>query len=141
MRVAALCDIHANLSALDAVLREIRRENVDQIVVGGDVVPGPMPRETLARLLSLDIPIRFIHGNGELAVLAQMTPAAAESVTYWGTASGEPLPEPLREVLRWTARQLGREHESLLAGWPKTASLNRDLHAIDRRGKTRAGVR
>ena len=53
MRVAALCDIHANLPALEAVLREIRRENVDQIVVGGDLVPGPMPRETIARLLSL----------------------------------------------------------------------------------------
>ncbi len=72
MRVAALYDIHGNLPALEAVLEDVRGANVDQIVVGGDVVPGPMPRETLARLLDLDLPTHFIHGNGELAILAQM---------------------------------------------------------------------
>src|SRR5262249_25926057 len=71
-RVAALYDIHGNLPALEAVLEEIREAEVDQIVVGGDVVPGPMPGETLARLLALDRPVHFIQGNGELAMLAQM---------------------------------------------------------------------
>ena len=56
MRVAALFDIHGNIHALDAVLEEVRREHVDMLVVGGDVLPGPMPRETIARLLALDIP-------------------------------------------------------------------------------------
>ena len=31
-----------------------------------------MPRETLVRLLELDLPFQFIVGNGELAVLAEM---------------------------------------------------------------------
>jgi Icc-related predicted phosphoesterase len=44
MRLAALYDIHGNLSALEAVLDDIRREQVEHIVVGGDVLPGPMPR-------------------------------------------------------------------------------------------------
>jgi Icc-related predicted phosphoesterase len=48
MRVAALFDIHGNLPALEAVLAEVRAERVDHIVVGGDVLPGPMPAETLA---------------------------------------------------------------------------------------------
>ncbi len=69
-RIAVICDIHGNLAALEAVLEEIQASAVDEIVVGGDVLPGPMPRETLARLLSLEIPVRFIHGNGELAALA-----------------------------------------------------------------------
>lgn len=34
---------------------------------GGDVVTGPMPQETLQRLLDFDRPVHFIHGNGELA--------------------------------------------------------------------------
>ena len=38
MRIAALYDIHANLPALEAVLRDVRDANVDQVVVGGDVV-------------------------------------------------------------------------------------------------------
>lgn len=123
MRVAAICDIHCNLPALEAVLEDIRRAVVDRIVVAGDVVPGPMPRDTLARLLELDIPVEFIYGNGELAVLAQMAATDPNTVTYWGTAGGIPLPEPHREVLRWTARQLLPEDERLLASWPKTLRL------------------
>ena len=42
MPVAALYDIHGNLPALEAVLQEVRRAEVDRIVVGGDVFPGPM---------------------------------------------------------------------------------------------------
>ena len=65
MPVAALYDIHGNLPALEAVLEDIVRAGADRVVVGGDVVPGPMPRETLVRLLELDLPFQFIVGNGE----------------------------------------------------------------------------
>jgi predicted phosphodiesterase len=123
MRVAAIYDIHGNLPALEAVLQDIREADVDQVVVGGDVVPGPMPRETLRRLLDLDLPVQFIHGNCELAVLAQMAATEAGSVTYWGTASGAPLPEPLQEVMHWTAQQLQPEYEPVFASWPKTLRL------------------
>lgn len=123
MRVAALYDIHGNLPALEAVLQDVRQAGVDQVVVGGDVVPGPMPRETLQRLLDLELPVRFIHGNGELAMLAQMAATVTGSVTYWGTTSGAPLPEPLREVYRWTAQQLQPDYEPVLASWPKTLQL------------------
>lgn len=123
MRVAALYDIHGNLPALEAVLQEIRAAGVDQVVVGGDVVPGPMPRETLKRLLDLDLPVQFIHGNCELAVLAQMAATQADAVTYWGTTSGAPLPEPLQAAMRWTAQQLQPEYEPLFASWPKTLQI------------------
>lgn len=126
MRVAAVYDIHGNLPALEAVLEDIRQANVDQIVVGGDVVPGPMPRETLGRLLDLDLPTHFIHGNGELAILAQMAGARNGSVTYWGTISGARPPESIIDVYRWTAAQLQPEFEPVLARWPKTLQLEID---------------
>ena len=107
-RVAAIYDIHGNLPALEAVLQEIRQAQVDHVVVGGDVVPGPMPRETLATLLDLNIPVQFILGNGEVAVLEVM-------------AGREPaVPPQYLPVIRWTAQQLHPEYERLLAGWPKT---------------------
>ena len=53
MRVAALYDIHGMLPALEAVLAEVEREDVDAIVLGGDLVGGPQPAETLARLRAL----------------------------------------------------------------------------------------
>src|SRR5206468_11074083 len=126
MRVAALYDIHGNLPALEAVLQDVRQADVDQIVVGGDVVPGPMPRETLGRLLDLDLPTHFIHGNGELAILAQMAEARTGSITYWGTTSGARPPESIVEIYRWTAAQLQPEFESVLARWLKTLQLEID---------------
>jgi len=109
MRVAAIYDVHGNLPALEAVLQDIRQAEVGHVVVGGDVVPGPMPRETLTCLLDLNIPAQFIQGNGEVAVLAQMA----------GTDAGA-VPEQFREVVRWVAEQLHPEHERLLVSWPKT---------------------
>jgi hypothetical protein len=49
-RVAAIYDIHANLPALEAVLAELESVKPDLIVVGGDVVAGPMPTEVMDRL-------------------------------------------------------------------------------------------
>ena len=60
MRIAAIYNIHANFSALEAVLQEIRQAEVDRIIVGGDVFPDPLPRETMQCLLDLDIPAQFI---------------------------------------------------------------------------------
>jgi predicted phosphodiesterase len=114
-RVAAIYDIHANLPALEAVLQDIRRAEVDHIVVGGDVLPGPMPRETMACLLDLDIPVQFILGNGDREVLAQM---AGTETDWYRTA-----PEQWREPVRWTAQQLHSEHERLLASWPTTCRV------------------
>ena len=62
MRVAALYDIHGNLPALEAVLADA--EGVDAFVIGGDVLPGPLARETLDRLASLPS-VRYVMGNGD----------------------------------------------------------------------------
>ena len=123
MSIAALYDIHANLPAFEAVLENIRQTEVDQIIVGGDVLPGPMPCATLALLLELDSPVQFVLGNGELAVLAQVGAADPDAVTYWGTTSGEALPEPLRAVLRWTADQIHPECDDMVRSWPKIRRL------------------
>jgi putative phosphoesterase len=112
MLIAAIYDIHGNLPALEAVLQDIRQAEIDQIVVGGDVLPGPMPRETLTCLLDLDIPVQFIQGNGDREVLALMA----------GTETGA-VPEQFREVMRWNAEQLHPEYEQLLASWPKTVRV------------------
>lgn len=116
MRIAALYDIHGNLPALEAVLEEVRREDVDRVIVGGDVVPGPMPRETLGRLLALDIPTQFIYGNGEVAVLAEIAGQTPK------------VPEQFRDLIRWCAREVSAGYREVLAGWPK--ALRADVPEI-----------
>lgn len=69
MRIAALSDIHGNLGALEAVLEDLATRGVDQIVLLGDLLSGPLqPRETAARLMRLDCPT--IRGNHERQLLA-----------------------------------------------------------------------
>ena len=112
MRVAAIYDIHGNLPALEAVLRQIRTAGVSRLVVGGDVVPGPMPRQTLRCLLDSGVTTYFLRGNGERAVLARRKGQETDK-----------LPQPAREAIRWVAEQLTPEDEQVLASWPETLTL------------------
>ena len=122
MRTAALYDIHGNLPALEAVLLDVAAARVDRIVVGGDVLPGPMPREALDRLFALDIPTTFISGNGEAAVLAEQE----------GRDPG--VPPQFRALVTWVAAQITDEHVRRIASWPKTARVGDVLfcHATPR---------
>lgn len=104
-----LSDLHGNLPALEAVLEKVRHESIDQVVVGGDVFPGPMSVESLACLLDLDLPVRFIQGNGDREVLALADGKETDEV-----------PEPHRTSMRWLAQQLDPEHRRAMASWPGT---------------------
>jgi predicted phosphodiesterase len=101
MRVAALYDVHGNLPALEAVLAEVRREQVDAVVSGGDVVLGPLPAECLALLR--DAGARFLAGNCERLVLDR---------------AGE------RDS--WCLDQLEQQDRGLIASWPQTLELEPD---------------
>ncbi len=63
--LGVLYDIHGNLPALERVLEEAERLEIDRWLLGGDYgTPSPWPEETIARLREL--PNAFwIRGNGE----------------------------------------------------------------------------
>ena len=111
--MAAIYDIHGNLPALEAVLQEIRDAAVDHVVVGGDVVPGPLPHETIACLAGLECPVSYLKGNGEVAVLEQLA----------GTFT-EALPLQARASIRATAEALTLEDAAALASWPMHVTLS-----------------
>jgi putative phosphoesterase len=69
MKVALLGDIHANLAALEAVLADAHRRNVDAVWNVGDVVGyGPQPDEVIKRLRRENVV--SIAGNYDVKVLA-----------------------------------------------------------------------
>jgi len=112
MRIAALYDIHGNLPALEAVLAEVRAAGVDHILIGGDVLPGPMPRACLDVLYGLATPTTFIMGNGDRETLA----------TRRGQM-GAIIPAYFHEAMRWNAAQLTEEDERFINRWPPTQTM------------------
>ena len=111
-RVVALYDIHGNLPALETVMPEVRKADPDCIVIGGDVTPGPMCKEVLDYLLDQNIPMNFIRGNCDVAILQQL--------------NGE-IPNIQKQVLpliQWVAEDLDAEHQRLMRTWPLSVTLD-----------------
>jgi predicted phosphodiesterase len=109
--VAALYDIHGNRPALDAALAEVERQDVDRILIGGDIVLGPMPRETLARVRALGDRAILIRGNCDRLV------ADPHGVAI------DHLPSNVRDVVIWTAEQLSADERAFLGELPMTVTL------------------
>jgi putative phosphoesterase len=114
VRVAALCDIHGNLPALDAVLAEVELVDVDLIVVGGDVAPGPMTAETVDRLRGLGDRTRFVMGNGDREVVEAFD------------AGGPPGEDLFARFTAWAAGRLDRAQRDFLAGFEPVVRLEVD---------------
>jgi predicted phosphodiesterase len=65
-----IADIHGNLPALEAVLADLARRGISDIVNLGDCVSGPLwPRETLDLLIARDFPT--VRGNHDRWVAEQ----------------------------------------------------------------------
>lgn len=97
MRLALISDIHGNYTSLQAVLDDIKREKVDQIICLGDVATlGPQPRQVLDCLMSFNC--TCIMGNHDAFLLE---PALLH--TYMD------LPW-FADVVDWTIDQLSTEH-------------------------------
>ena len=72
MRWGVLADIHSNREALEAVLKELKRYNVDGYICCGDIVGyGPDPNEVIELLAELP-KLMAVRGNHDLAVLGRM---------------------------------------------------------------------
>ena len=68
MKIAIISDIHGNLPALQAVLAEIDRANVDHIINCGDTLGGPLEAARTADVL-MQRQIPMIAGNHERQML------------------------------------------------------------------------
>ncbi len=108
-RVAAIYDLHGNLPALEAVLADLEGLNPDLIVVGGDVVAGPMPAEVLDRLTALGRSVCFVRGNADREVLA-----AYGDGRY---ADATDAADPTERAAAFAASKIDRGHRDLLASF------------------------
>src|SRR5439155_298304 len=101
MRIAIFGDVHGNLPALEAMVRDLRTTTPDLLVCLGDLVDGfGHPRESVELVRSLD-PSATVLGNAEWRV--REWPASIATM------------RPNQEVLfRWHVDELGAENRGHL---------------------------
>jgi predicted phosphodiesterase len=110
MNLAVISDIHGNLPALEAVLADIARRGVTEVVNLGDCVLGPLwPRETCALLMTRGFPT--VRGNCDRSV-ATLPPA------------------DMAPLQRYTAGQLEEAQRRWLGNLPATLRLDRGILAV-----------
>lgn len=103
MRVLVISDIHANLTALEAVLKDAG--NVDEVWCLGDMIGyGPDPNDVLEHLRSLPN-LTCILGNHDVAVLGEMNFAVFNTEA--------------RKSLSWQQEAITSENLAYLRGLPQ----------------------
>src|SRR3989442_6241207 len=82
MRLAVFSDIHANLPALQSVLREIKKKRIERIYCAGDLVgDGPFPHEVLELLRQHKV--ECIRGHSDLELLKALEKRKRDPLANW----------------------------------------------------------
>jgi protein phosphatase len=106
--IAIVSDIHANFTALEAVLEDIRARGIREIVCLGDIVgKGPNPAACVDRIRDLGCPV--VQGNWDELV----------SRNLGGVNSS------MLEAIVWQREQLGEDRLEYLRGLPFSLDLER----------------
>ncbi len=112
MRIGFISDIHGNCLALESVLAEVGRADVDQIICLGDVAVGPQPAEALERIRALGCQV--VMGNWDAAFVNGM-PAATDEVSL-----------KLVEIGAWWAEQLTADEKEYISTFRPTLEFQVD---------------
>jgi diadenosine tetraphosphatase ApaH/serine/threonine PP2A family protein phosphatase len=108
MRIAIISDVHSNLEALTAVLRELDAQAVEKVICLGDVVGyGASVNECCAQVRAAAE--TTLLGNHDAAVSGRM-----DYSFYYDAA---------RHALDWTASRIDPEHLAWLRSLPYTHRL------------------
>jgi predicted phosphodiesterase len=111
MRIALISDVHANLPALEAVLRDLEtRPAVDAVYHLGDLVGyAPWPNET----------VRLIEESGIRGVAGNYDSTVATRHDHCGCKYEDPRQEELSHLsYRWTLRNTSEEARRKLGALP-----------------------
>lgn len=137
MKIASISDIHGNIEALEAVINDIEKENIDKIFVCGDLaVAGPNPSEVIDRLQELSgfKDMSFILGNTDEMILKANEneglkyfpgdPAMKSSIKYCQKTLTNDQLEFLRSLPEKLVINIGNQKILLVHGSPRNISEN-----------------
>jgi predicted phosphodiesterase len=127
MRIAVVSDIHGNLTALEAVLADLREAAPDLIFHGGDLAAsGSSPREVVDRIRELGWP-GVLGNTDEMLFSPQKLKLFAEQSPRF-----QPLFPVVEEMAAFTRAELGEERLRWLRELPPVQLLE-DLALVHAR--------
>ena len=102
MKRAIISDIHGNLEAIEAVLADIRRQDISQIYCLGDIVGyGPNPRECIDLVMQLDGCVLGNHDQGALFDPEGFSSGAQRAIFWTRDQLEMPTDDPAQTIARW----------------------------------------
>lgn len=114
--IAFLSDIHGNLPALEAALKDARARGASRIFCAGDLTGyGPFPKQVCWKIQEEKIPA--ILGNYDRKVL---------EVLAEGKSAAAGMKPKKREILLWAANRLGGRSGRFLGRLPERLSFRLD---------------
>lgn len=111
MRTAIFSDVHGNLTALEAVLADIKQQSPDLIIFAGDLcLFGPRPAECLTLVQAENI--STIYGNQDEPLCNQPPLSHEVDQAEWE------INQDLKEIVTWTRLQLTVDQRAWLHALP-----------------------
>jgi len=112
-RIAVLGDIHGNMAALEAALKDIKRNRPQLVAVTGDLVMnGPRPSAVVARL-------REMEASGGVIVIQGNTDVAVADADYAAAFPWlDEVPEAQRLAAEWAHDELADDEVEWLRRLP-----------------------
>ena len=102
MRRALISDIHGNLEGLQAVLEDIKTQDVPEIYCLGDIVGyGPNPRECIDVVMKCDACILGNHDQGALFDPEGFNPSAERAIMWTRLQLENSRGNPEENARRW----------------------------------------
>ena len=115
MKIAFISDIHANLPALEEVLKAIKKQGVDMIYCLGDVVNQNVWNNEVVELLE-ENKIIVIQGNHDAGI-------GAGKKNFAFSYSSRETAQCGKEATEYTLTQITDENKNILASYPREKRL------------------
>ncbi len=113
MKFAVISDIHGNIDALEAILKDIEQNEIHKVYCTGDLVGyGPYPNEVIERIRHRGIPT--LQGNYDKLVGEELLEADTEDQSTM---------DPSAQVRHWTKEHTSVENKKWLKELPKELSV------------------
>lgn len=126
IKVGIITDIHSNVQALGAVLKEFDRIEVEKIICCGDIIGiGPNPEETVQMLMKRKHSLIAVRGNHEKYLIEGLPREVHEDKRKMSS-------EEIKNH-EWNHNKLSEESKNFIIELPKTRSFeieNKKIYVV-----------